>query len=123
MSQGVIFMGYDIDRLRSDLINFYGCKSPIPIYKIIIVDLSSEEELIKIAIKNNFDLERYKIKIKTLQEDIMDIKRYILNTIIFFTVYSAVYYLLTKNLNFDVIIVSTIFYMVIYPICEKAVKK
>ena len=53
----------------------------------------------------------------------MDIKRYILNTIIFFTVYSAVYYLLTKNLNFDVIIVSTIFYMVIYPICEKAVKK
>lgn len=58
-------MNIDIERLRKDLIDYFG--SAIFIMPIAIIDLSkvekaSEIELIKIAEDNNFDLEDYIIK-------------------------------------------------------------
>lgn len=63
MSWGVCVMEINFDRLRSDLINYYGSGIyvyPIALLSVIKVDMCSEEELIKIALSNNFNLEKYK---------------------------------------------------------------
>lgn len=57
----------DFEKLRDDLINYFG--TALYYNQMAIMDLqevkeATEEELIKIAIENNFDLERYEIKEK-----------------------------------------------------------
>ena len=56
-------MEIDIDKLKSDLIDYYG--TAIEFYPQTVIDLSkieyaSEEQLINIALSNNFDLSIYK---------------------------------------------------------------
>lgn len=63
MSWGVNFMEINFSKLRSDLINYYGSGIyvyPIALLSVIKVDMCSDEELIKIALSNKFDLEKYK---------------------------------------------------------------
>ena len=52
----------DIEKLRSDLIDYFGTAisfNPIATMDLIKVENASYEELIDIAIKNNFDLNNY----------------------------------------------------------------
>lgn len=61
----------DIDRLREDLINYYG--SAMNNFSIAMMDLvkienASEEELISIAVKLKFDLNKYRIYINNENE-------------------------------------------------------
>ena len=55
----------DIERLRQDLLNHftaaYFTVSPIALMDMTTVENASDEELIDIAIRNKFDLERYVI--------------------------------------------------------------
>ena len=60
-------MEIDIDRLRSDLIDYYG--TAMSFYPQAVIDLSkiesaSAEQLINIALSNNIDLSDYEIKEK-----------------------------------------------------------
>lgn len=52
-------------KLREDLINYFGTAmfmvSPIAMFDVEKVRKASNEELIKIAIKNHFDLSKYKV--------------------------------------------------------------
>lgn len=52
-------------KLREDLINYFGTAmfmvSPIVMFDVEKVRKASNEELIKIAIKNHFDLSKYKV--------------------------------------------------------------
>ena len=55
----------DIEKLRKDLIDYFG--SAMKIYPMAIVELgkikkASLEEIIKIAKKNHFNLDDYKVK-------------------------------------------------------------
>ncbi len=55
----------DIDELREDLINYFGTASsynPLAIMDLIKVEKASDEEVVKIAIKNGFDITKYEIK-------------------------------------------------------------
>ncbi len=57
-------MNIDTEKLRRDLINYYG--TAMQIYPVAIIELSqvencSEEELINIALKLNFNLSDYEI--------------------------------------------------------------
>ncbi len=57
-------MTIDIDKLREDLINYYG--SATPYYPMAIMDISriesaSPEELVNIALENHFDLSEYEV--------------------------------------------------------------
>ncbi len=57
-------MTIDIDKLREDLINYYG--SATPYYPMDIMDISriesaSPEELVNIALENHFDLSEYEV--------------------------------------------------------------
>ena len=57
----------DINRLREDLINYFGTAifyNPIAIMELEEVKKASESKLIEIAIKNGFDLDNYKIRVK-----------------------------------------------------------
>lgn len=57
----------DIDRLREDLINYFGTAiyyNPMAIMDLEEVKKADEKKLIEIALDNKFDLERYKIKTK-----------------------------------------------------------
>lgn len=57
----------DIDRLRDDLINYFGTAiyyNPMAIMDLEEVKKADEKKLIEIALDNKFDLERYKIKTK-----------------------------------------------------------
>ena len=52
----------DIEKLRRDLIDYFGTAisiNPIATMDLIKVENASYEELIDIAIKNNFDLNNY----------------------------------------------------------------
>ena len=53
----------DIERLRNDLINYYGTamfnSSPLAIIELSKIENASSEELIQIAQNNNFNLEKY----------------------------------------------------------------
>ena len=54
----------DYEKLRNDLIDYYGTASyngfPMAIIELSNVENASYEELINIAIKNNFNLNNYK---------------------------------------------------------------
>ncbi len=57
----------DINRLREDLINYFGTAifyNPMAIMELEEVKKASESKLIEIAIKNGFDLDNYKIRVK-----------------------------------------------------------
>ena len=52
----------DIERLRRDLIDYFGTAisfNPVATMDLVKVENASYEELINIAIKNNFDLNNY----------------------------------------------------------------
>ena len=57
----------DIEKLRSDLIDYYGsamtCGFSVAVVDVVKVQRASDEELIDIAIKCNFDLNHYIIKV------------------------------------------------------------
>lgn len=54
----------NVEKLREDLLNYYGTAmfnaSPLAIIKLTKIENANNEELIKIAIDNNFDLNKYK---------------------------------------------------------------
>ena len=57
-------MTIDVDKLRDDLINYFG--SAMQFYPQAVIELSevesaSPEELVNIALKNGFNLEDYEI--------------------------------------------------------------
>lgn len=52
----------DIERLREDLINYFGSAMgffPVAVMDLAKVESASPQELVDIAIKNNFDLNKY----------------------------------------------------------------
>ena len=60
-------MKINIEKLREDLINYFGTAmfyNPTAMMNLEKVKKASEEELIKIALDNKFDLERYQIRVK-----------------------------------------------------------
>ena len=63
-------MDIDIEKLKEDLINYFGTASfynkPAMI-DLISVENASDGEIINIAIKNGFDLERYEISNKNIR--------------------------------------------------------
>ena len=58
----------DIKKLRNDLINYFGTAifntSPIAIIELSKIENASPEELIHIALKNNFNLSEYQLNTK-----------------------------------------------------------
>ena len=55
----------DIDRLRNDLINYFGTAKEL--YDVTTIDLinietASDEKVVEIALENNFNLYNYEIK-------------------------------------------------------------
>lgn len=63
-------MEINIDKLREDLIDYFGTAmynaSPLAIIELSKVENASPQELINIAIKNNFDLTEYQTNNKKL---------------------------------------------------------
>ena len=56
----------DYERLRNDLIDYFGTAmtfNPMAMSDLISVERASNDELVEIALKNNFDLNKYKNKI------------------------------------------------------------
>ena len=57
-------MNVNIDKLRKDLINYFGSAmfmvSPIAMMELARVESATDEELIEIAEANGFDLDEYK---------------------------------------------------------------
>ena len=61
-------MEIDIERLREDLINYFGTAIglfPIAVMNLCEVQTCSVERLIQIAINNNFDLNDYAVNSRT----------------------------------------------------------
>lgn len=55
----------DIDKLRNDLIDYYGTamqQNPVAMIELSIVEKADEHQLIYIAINNGFDLNNYLIE-------------------------------------------------------------
>lgn len=54
----------NIDKLRKDLLDYFGTamftSSPLAIIELTKIERASDEELIRIALNNNFDLNKYK---------------------------------------------------------------
>lgn len=63
-------MEIDIEKLRKDLIDYYGTAmfnaSPLAITELSKVENASPQELINIALKNNFDLTEYETNNKKI---------------------------------------------------------
>lgn len=63
-------MEIDIEKLRKDLIDYYGTAmfnaSPLAIIELTKVENASPQELINIALKNNIDLTKYETNNKKL---------------------------------------------------------
>ena len=63
-------MEIDIEKLRKDLIDYYGTamfnESPLAIIELTKIENASPQELINIALKNNFDLTEYETNNKKL---------------------------------------------------------
>ena len=56
----------DYDKLRNDLIEYFGTAMTFNLMAmsdLIRVERASNDELVEIALKNNFDLNKYKNKI------------------------------------------------------------
>lgn len=59
----------DYERLRKDLINYFGTATQfnhIALINLMEVERATEQQLIRIAAKNNFNLLNYKQKIKRI---------------------------------------------------------
>ena len=58
----------DYSKLRSDLIDYFGTAmfnaSPLAMIELSKVENATPEELIKIALNNNFDLSEYQLNVK-----------------------------------------------------------
>ena len=57
-------MNIDIERLRDDLINYFGTASfynQMAMMDLIKVEKATPNELIQIALKNGFDIEKYEV--------------------------------------------------------------
>lgn len=58
----------DYERLRADLVDYFGSAifsvSPLAIMDVTTVENATPEELIRIALKNNFDLSEYQLNVK-----------------------------------------------------------
>lgn len=58
-----MYENINIEELREDLINYYGTAmfnaSPLAIIELSKIQTASDEEVIKTAINNNFDLNKY----------------------------------------------------------------
>lgn len=55
----------DIDRLRNDLINYFGTAketNQAAIFDLINIETASDEKVVEIALENNFNLYNYEIK-------------------------------------------------------------
>ena len=55
----------DYDKLRNDLIDYFGAAlafNPIEMSDLVRLERASNDELVHIALKNNFDLNKYKNK-------------------------------------------------------------
>ena len=63
-------MEIDIEKLRKDLIDYYGTAmfnaSPLTIIELSKAENASPQELINIALKNNFDLTEYETNNKKI---------------------------------------------------------
>ena len=60
-------MEFDIERLRTDLINYFGTASsffPVAYMELFEVQNASNDKIIQIAIDNNFNLDDYRINLK-----------------------------------------------------------
>ena len=61
-------MNIDIEKLREDLIDYFGTAmfnaSPLAIIELSKIEKASNQEIIKIAIDNNFNLNEYIIYTK-----------------------------------------------------------
>ena len=64
------YVEINIDKLREDLIDYFGTAlynaSPLAIIELSKVETASPQELINIALKNNFDLSEYQTNNKSL---------------------------------------------------------
>lgn len=62
-------MNIDIEKLKEDLIDYFGTAmfnaSPLAIIELTKIEKSSDKEIIQIAIDNNFDLNEYIIHKKS----------------------------------------------------------
>lgn len=60
----------DVEKLRNDLLNYYYglayAVSPIAFMEVTKVQEASEDELIEIAKKEKFDMEKYKVKTRNI---------------------------------------------------------
>ncbi len=57
-------MNIDIERLRSDLIDYFGSATPmfgVAIIDVVKVQNASDEEIVRIAIENGFNLSNYEV--------------------------------------------------------------
>ena len=60
---------YDFDRLRQDLLDFFGTSmmfNPMAVLNVIDVEKADNEKLLHLAQSNGFDLDNYKVKGKSL---------------------------------------------------------
>ena len=62
-------MNIDVEKLREDLIDYYGTAmfnaSPLAIIKLTKIEKATDKEIIQIAIDNKFDLNEYIIHNKS----------------------------------------------------------
>jgi len=62
-------MNIDIEKLREDLIDYYGTAmfnaSPLAIIELTKIEKATDKEIIQIAIDNKFDLNEYVIYTKS----------------------------------------------------------
>lgn len=60
---------YDFDRLRQDLLDFFGTSmmfNPMAVLNVIDVEKADNDKLLHLAQSNGFDLDNYKVKGKSL---------------------------------------------------------
>lgn len=59
----MMYKNINVDELRNDLINYFGTAmvnvSSLAMIDLLKIENANDEELIKIAIENNFDLNEY----------------------------------------------------------------
>ena len=65
MHEVILVIEIDIDKLRADLVDYFGTAmfnvSPLALIDLSKVENASEEELVQIALKNGFDLTKYQV--------------------------------------------------------------
>ena len=60
---------YDFDRLRQDLLDFFGTSmmfNPMAVLNVVDVEKADNEKLLHLGQSNGFDLEEYRVKRKSL---------------------------------------------------------